>query len=161
MNNTWCWPGYTDVVDPHWTDEKRYQPMGALLDDLLAKEKISKYRDDLIGDVAKIATEHARKEFTKEITKRFRRMCKELKAIGYKEVWVGPSPYSSTLIYMSMIFAAPKLYFDYNQDPWHEKHLHNIADKYFPLACGNGLSECDQWQTQFDFPRSLAGRHIL
>jgi hypothetical protein len=146
---------------PHWTDEKRYQPMGDLLDQWERKKRVQAQSSDLARDVAEIACELAKRKLDLELTKRFRKMCKELKASGYKEVWVGPSPYSSTLIYMSMIFAAPKLYFDHKQDPWHEKHLHNIADKYFPLACGNGLSECDQWQTQFDFPRSLAGRHIL
>ena len=75
---------------------------------------------------------------------------------GYKEVWIGGSPYSKVLVGRGHIIAAPAVDGD---DGW--PAIWRIAEKYFGSGCGNGLGpKADQKQVYIDFPKSLEGKHV-
>jgi hypothetical protein len=91
----------------------------------------------------------------KSAEKRFRKMLKDLKAAGYKELWVGsPNPFWRNA-YDSMIFAVPSITCDYKTPLW------EISRIYFPVSCGNGLRVADQRQLEINLPKSLQGKHDL
>lgn len=103
------------------------------------------------SDLQRIA---ATKIFETEVGKHFEALKADLKAAGYKILYVGACPHWKTAT-SSMLIAEPKC----NSGHW--PALWRISEKYFGTSCGNGLSKADQQQITISLPDRFVGKHIL